>query len=140
MFKSIRVGAARSPLTVVGIFAEEDDLPRGLKLGAGPRKALKEAIKTPGFKADVGETAHAGEGYLLLGLGKKADLKPATLRTVGAKLAQSMVQAPKHVDGDEKGDVEGEGRASLGACPEPEAAIKAVQAVPVSHIWEVQDE
>jgi leucyl aminopeptidase len=90
VFKSIRVGAVRSPLTVVGIFAEEDDLPRGLKLAAGARKALKEAIKTPGFKADAGETAHAGEGCLLLGLGKKDDLKPATLRTIGAKLCKRL--------------------------------------------------
>jgi hypothetical protein len=29
---------------------------------------------------------------------------------------------------------------SLGASAEPETAIKAVQAVLVSHIWEVQDE
>jgi len=90
VFKSIRVGAARSPLTVVGIFAEEDDLPRGLKLDAGARKALKEAIKTPGFKAEAGETAHAGEGHLLLGLGRKDDLKPATLRTIGAKLCKKL--------------------------------------------------
>jgi leucyl aminopeptidase len=90
VFKSIRVGTVRSPLTVVGVFAEEEDLPRGLKADSGARKALKEALKTPGFKAEAGETAHAGADHLLLGLGKKEDLKPATLRTIGARLSRKL--------------------------------------------------
>ncbi|UCD76595.1 MAG: leucyl aminopeptidase family protein [Phycisphaerales bacterium] len=96
MFKSIRIGAGRSPLTVVGVFAEELKLPRGL--GKKDQATLKAALKTPGFKAEPGEVVPAGENHVLLGLGKKDDLKTETLRNIGAKLVKQLDRmAPKAV-------------------------------------------
>jgi leucyl aminopeptidase len=98
VFKSIRVATGRSPLTVVAVYADDENLPRGLKLETAQRNALKDRIKTPGFKAEPGETLPAGDDLLLVGLGKKDDLKPATLRTVGARLIRALDRiAPKAV-------------------------------------------
>ena len=90
MFKSIRVGTGRSPLTVVGVCAEDGRLARGLPLTPAEKKAVKEAIAGAAFKGDAGETAPAGHDCLVVGLGKKEDLKTATLHTVGAKLTKAL--------------------------------------------------
>ena len=37
------------------------------------------------FRGDAGEVVPAGDGHVLVGLGKKAEIKPAVLRTVGAR-------------------------------------------------------
>lgn len=96
MFKSIRIGAGRSPLTVVGVFSDDMKLPRGL--AKADQATIKAAIKTPGFKADCGELIPAGDDYVLLGLGKKDDLKTDTLRALGGHMSRKLERlAPKAV-------------------------------------------
>lgn len=99
MFKSLRVASSRSPLTVVAVFAEDKSVPASLKeVDRHSGGALAAALKTPGFRADAGETTHAGPDHLLLGLGKKADLKAGTLRSIGGRMMRRLDRmAPKAV-------------------------------------------
>ena len=92
MFTSIAVaGKLTSPMLVAGVFAEQDALPRGLaKLPAASREALTTAIATPGFKANLGEAIAAGEGHVLIGMGKADDLTRDKLRTLGGKLVRAL--------------------------------------------------
>jgi leucyl aminopeptidase len=92
MYKSIALeGKLKNPRVVVGVFAEQDSLPRSLnKLPLLDRDALTEAISTPGFKADLGEAIPVGEGHLLVGLGKTDSLTTSRLRTLGGKLVRTL--------------------------------------------------
>jgi leucyl aminopeptidase len=91
VFESIRIASARSPLAVLAVFAGEEKLPAHLKsLDTATNGALSAAIKTPGFKADPGEATPAGRDHLLLGLGKRDELKPETLRTIGGRLVKRL--------------------------------------------------
>jgi leucyl aminopeptidase len=90
VYKSIRVAAGRSPVTVLGVFAEQTEPPKGVKLDAAVKKTVTEALATPGFKAELGETVPAGAKHLLLGLGKPAELKIDSLRTAGARLVRKL--------------------------------------------------
>jgi leucyl aminopeptidase len=90
VFKSIRTGNPRSPLAVVGVFSKPGGLPRGLELPAAARKSLLAAVKTPGFKADVGETLMADSGHLLLGLGARDDVSAESLRRAATGLLRAL--------------------------------------------------
>jgi leucyl aminopeptidase len=78
VFKSIRLAAksVKSAITITGVFTDE----------------LKTvASKAPGFKGDVGETFSLASGdEILIGLGKRADLKADTVRTIGARLIKRL--------------------------------------------------
>lgn len=91
MFKSIKLGSSRSPLTVVGVLTVESGLPRPeRRLDKAAAGALSQAIKDLNFKAELGETAPAGSDHLLLGLGRADDLTTDSLRTAGARLLKAL--------------------------------------------------
>ncbi|MCP3903986.1 MAG: leucyl aminopeptidase family protein [Planctomycetes bacterium] len=90
MFTSIRVASGRSPVTVVGVFAKAEGAPRGTGLDARGRARVADAIATPGFRGDAGEMLATPGGELVVGLGKKEELKTETLRTVGGRLARRL--------------------------------------------------
>ena len=90
MFKSIRTDRGRSPQTVIGVYAEETALPRGLKLTAARKKIAAAALKTPGFKADAGEVLPVHDDLVLVGLGTRDDLDDKTLRTIGGRLVRKL--------------------------------------------------
>lgn len=90
MFKTIRIATPRSPLTVVAVTAGQTSWPRGAEISAAERRQLAEAMKTPGFKADAGETLPVGADHLLIGLGKPGDLTTDTLRKVGGRLLKTL--------------------------------------------------
>jgi len=90
MFKSIRVASGRSPVTVVGVFSDTDDAPRGTGLDARARARVADARSTPGFEADAGEMLVTTGGELIVGLGKKDDLKTDTLRVIGGRIARQL--------------------------------------------------
>ncbi len=71
MFTSISVVTSLPKATlVVGVYAEQEKLPRSLtKLGKTIRHEIEIARKTPGFKADLGEAIPGGDGLLLIGMG-----------------------------------------------------------------------
>ncbi|MHC5003940.1 MAG: leucyl aminopeptidase family protein [Planctomycetota bacterium] len=90
MFKSIRVRTSKAAVDVVAVCAGGKLPATRPGLGAAERRALEAARKRPGFKADAGELGDAGDGALLLGVGKKADLDADTLRKAGARLARQL--------------------------------------------------
>ena len=100
MFKSIRVAASRSPMSVLGVFAGSTSLPRGMsELDTAHDKALSAALKTPGFRGDLGECLRAGDNAVLIGLGERDRLTPNALRTLGGKLLKCLDRmAPKSVE------------------------------------------
>ncbi len=89
MYTGISIRSSRRPLNVIGVFAEEMKLPRPIRVEEG----VKAALKTPGFRADAGETVAAGPDSLLVGMGKRADLKLETLRMIGAKVVKALDRA-----------------------------------------------
>lgn len=77
MFKSIAVATkpVKNALRITAVFSDD----------------LKPSLKAPGFKADAGECFSTASGEeILLGLGKKDELKADTLRTVGARLIKRL--------------------------------------------------
>jgi leucyl aminopeptidase len=78
VFKSIRVAAksVKSAITITGVFTDDVN---------------SVSSKAPGFKGDVGETFSLASGdEILIGLGKRTDLKADTIRTVGARLIKRL--------------------------------------------------
>jgi leucyl aminopeptidase len=91
VYKSIRVGAARSPLVVVGVTADTNALPRSISaLDKRSGSRLAEARSQPGFKGEPGECVAAGDHHMLVGLGKAAELTAEMMRTVGARLVRML--------------------------------------------------
>jgi len=89
VFKAIKAGKDRSPWIVVAV-SSADSLPKGVKLSAEQREKLEAAISRPGFKAESGEIAVAGDKLMALGLGAAKDVKPDSLRTAGARLVRAL--------------------------------------------------
>ncbi len=93
MFKSIRIGSIkeRSPLTVIAVYAGEKRVPQYARsMNDRSGGVIADALKSPGFRGEAGETIPAGTQHLLLGLGKKDDLDPQTLRLIGARLIKCL--------------------------------------------------
>lgn len=95
----MRVGSARSPVTVIGVFQGEHKLPSGIgEMDEAAGGAIAEALRRPGFRGEPGETTPATNDHLLLGLGKKDDLTADVLRTIGARLQKTLDRmAPRSV-------------------------------------------
>ncbi len=89
MYSSVTAGTSRSPVLVVGVFSDPAGLPRGLDLPKADLAALKDALATPGFKADAGESVPAGPRHLVLGLGKRDGFDAARLRTAAGRLLKA---------------------------------------------------
>lgn len=98
MFTSISVVTRLPKATlVVGAYAEREKLPRSLaKLEKSIRHDLEIALKTPGFKADLGEAIPAGDGRLLIGMGKEKELSRDKLRLLGGKLVRALDRMDIH--------------------------------------------
>ncbi|MHC4948094.1 MAG: leucyl aminopeptidase family protein [Planctomycetota bacterium] len=90
MYRSIRVGTSRSPVTVVGVFAGQSRLPAGAAADPADRRAFAEALRAPGFRADAGECVPAGAGRLLVGLGPRDELDGDGLRRIGARILRRL--------------------------------------------------
>lgn len=97
MFKSIRIGAVDSPLTVAGVFSDDTALPKSIARQDADG-AWRTARSRPGFRADAGEVAVVDGTRALLGLGARKDLTKKALRVIGARLARRLdAIAPKGV-------------------------------------------
>ena len=90
MFRSIRAGSPRSPFFVVGVGKNASSLPRGLPGTAGAKRALTDALQTPGFSGKHGSFAMAGSVGMLVGLGEIDDLTTDRLREIGAKIVRKL--------------------------------------------------
>lgn len=93
MFKSIRVSprAPRMALAVAAVYADDLTLPPKLpKIDRQGRIALQQALTTPGFKGEAGETAFGDPQHMVLGLGKKAELNADQLRNIGGRLLKRL--------------------------------------------------
>lgn len=95
MFKSIRVGASKKAIHVIGAFA-------GAKRASASEAALSKGVrdraatirKSAWFDASAGEVAPIDEQHILLGLGERADLNSDTARRIGAGLVRALDRAP----------------------------------------------
>jgi leucyl aminopeptidase len=91
MFKEIRAAGGKPDLTVIGVHADQNGLPRGLPaLDAATRRQLTAIRKRPECKGDAGELTRIGDRHLLLGLGKADDLTTKALRTIGGRLVRGL--------------------------------------------------
>ena len=90
MFKAIKVSkeVIKSAPLVSSVFA--DDLVEQSPIKGKKRGSAERIPAAPGFKADPGETFILPSGDLLLGLGKRDDLKADTLRIIGARLIKRI--------------------------------------------------
>ena len=52
--------------------------------------SARQPVRPRGFRADCGETAPAGEREFLLGVGRHADVRTASLRLAGARLVRAL--------------------------------------------------
>jgi leucyl aminopeptidase len=84
VFKSIQVasGSAKAAVRVSGVFSDQINRSKPAKMGGFP--------KAPGFRAEAGETFVLPSGDVLLGLGKREELKLDTLRIIGARLLKRL--------------------------------------------------
>jgi leucyl aminopeptidase len=89
VFKSIRVGSPRSPVTVVCVCAEER-APAAARLAAPLQRRVADAMRSPGFRAEAGETLVAGTDLVLLGMGARGDVKAAVVRKAGGALVRRL--------------------------------------------------
>jgi len=85
MYNSIRVAHATKPLQIHFTFTGEKP-----SRGARGGDALSVALSVAGFKADIGECAAAGALDLVVGLGKRAEFRMASLRKAAAKLCKVL--------------------------------------------------
>src|SRR5262245_51772149 len=90
MYSSITMSSARGAVVVEPMFA--DDVPGAAALARTRRRARTPSIaRIPrGFRGDLGETIAASDGAVIIGLGKRADLKLQSLRSAGAKLVRAL--------------------------------------------------
>ena len=98
MFTSISVVTSLPKATlVIGVYAEQEKLPRSLaRLEKSSRLELELVLKTPGFKADLGEAIPAGDGRLLIGMGKEKKLSRDKLLLLGGKLVRALDRMDIH--------------------------------------------
>ncbi|MCH7572458.1 MAG: hypothetical protein IH891_06030 [Planctomycetes bacterium] len=98
MFTSISVVTSLPKATlVIGVYAEQEKLPRSLaRLEKSSRLELELVLKTPGFKADLGEAIPAGDGRLLIGMGKEKELSRGKLLLLGGKLVRALDRMDIH--------------------------------------------
>jgi len=94
LFKSIKLASTvKSAPLVAGIYSDVMTMPSQPRSGAGKSKSrngnggLPDA---PGFKGELGETFVLSSGDVLLGLGKRDELKLDGLRIAGARLMKRL--------------------------------------------------
>lgn len=107
MFKKISAARATNPVRVFPV-PSEGKVPSAWS----SIPAVGEALRTPGFKAKVGEVVPAGARAVLLGIGDPKALSPTSLRKAGAKLVAAL-------------DRMGHDAVSIEALPQAEASRSA---------------
>lgn len=92
MFASIKLGAARRAVTVLGVFEGTKRAPASL---GDDRAGANALLGRAGFSGKTGQ-AEAGDGVLLLGMGKKGDLDTPALRALGGQLVRTLESMEQH--------------------------------------------
>ena len=88
MFKGIRIASSvikAAPL-VTGFYSDDVGSSTGKRAGKG----ASSMPAAPGFRADLGETFILASGDIMLGLGKRDELKPDSFRILGARLIKRL--------------------------------------------------
>jgi leucyl aminopeptidase len=85
MFDSIKIARAPKAAAVLAVYSDD----RGL--AKAERSAARDAaVGAASFRADLGETTAAGDGTVIVGLGKKADFNAKSARAAGARLVRGL--------------------------------------------------
>ena len=92
MFKQITVGSARSARPLVGVYTEDLERRDHVAIPEAHRDAFVRGISTPGFKAEVGETAF-GDDLVLVGLGSVESVDANATRRAGASVVRRLDRA-----------------------------------------------
>ena len=79
MFKKISIATARSARPLLAAFSEDLKPKAKIDVPQAWRKQFLAAIKTPGFKADIGETVF-NDRLIIMGMGSRAKLDAAAAR------------------------------------------------------------
>lgn len=82
MFKTITHARSARPVEVVLVASDQ------LK---GPAE-ISSALATPGFRAESGEVLAAGARHLVVGVGARGSITPASLRTAAARLVRALAR------------------------------------------------
>jgi leucyl aminopeptidase len=82
MFKTISHGRAARPVEVLLVASDHQK---------GPAE-VKAALGTPAFRAENGEVLPVGARHVLVGVGPRASVTPASLRTAGARLVRLLAR------------------------------------------------
>ncbi|MCI0674814.1 MAG: leucyl aminopeptidase family protein, partial [Phycisphaerales bacterium] len=92
MFKSIDIasGTIKAAPLVTGVFSDESKTADGAEGRSKSKRNAQSTSQPPGFKGETGETFVLPNGDVMLGLGKRAEMKPDTLRIVGARLIKRL--------------------------------------------------
>ncbi|MFM7050524.1 MAG: leucyl aminopeptidase family protein, partial [Planctomycetota bacterium] len=85
MYDRISIVRAPKAAAVFAVFSDEKSLAKG------DRSAARDAaVSAASFRAELGETTAAGDGSVIVGLGKKADFRAAQARSAGARLVRGL--------------------------------------------------
>jgi len=85
MFDRISIVRAPKAPVVLAVFSDDKSLAKG------DRNASRDAaVGAASFRAELGETTAAGDGTVILGLGKKAEFNAKSARTAGARLVRGL--------------------------------------------------
>ena len=92
MFKKISIATVRSARPLVATFTEDLKPKARIDIPQTARKQFLSAIKTPGFKAEIGEVVF-DDGMILVGLGSRLKLDVAAARRAGAGAFKAIDRA-----------------------------------------------
>jgi len=91
VFSSVRIKSSRTAVRIVGVFSGVSRLPRGLSsINSSLDGRLAEAMKTPGFDGELGQTVAVGDEAVLVGLGEQSSFDAAAARTLGGRLVKAL--------------------------------------------------
>jgi leucyl aminopeptidase len=85
MFDRISIARAPKAPAILAIYSDDKSLAK-----ADRNAARDAAVAAASFRAELGETAAASDGTVILGLGKKADFRAAQARSAGARLVRGL--------------------------------------------------
>ena len=91
MFKSISCSTNRNAVPTHIAFVDDLKKKKHPSVGAKWASAFKKGLKTPGFKAEPGETVMS-DGLLLVGMGKSDDMNTEVARKAGARMLRELAR------------------------------------------------
>ncbi|MDC0428993.1 leucyl aminopeptidase family protein [Phycisphaerales bacterium] len=92
MFKKISIATVRSATPLLVTFTEDLKPKAKIDVPKACRKQFLAAIKTPGFKAEVGEVLFE-DGFVFVGMGARTKFDPAAARKGGAAVLKALDRA-----------------------------------------------